>query len=101
MQATQPHTIREKIHLATNKYLAQADQWDTVAVIQQHTEKLFDQLQDLLNLKPRKFNVEREPQSDAEEVKHADHKFERAIMAEVRKFVLGLENSKIVALADI
>ena len=33
-------------------------------------------------------------------MKH-EHKFERTIMSEVRKFVLGLENSKIVAEADI
>ena len=44
MQVSQPHSIREKIYLATNKYLAQAEKWDSVPIIQQHTEDLFNKL---------------------------------------------------------
>jgi hypothetical protein len=53
MQVSQPYTIKEKIKDVTLKYLAQADLWGTVAIMQDHTEKLFDHLYDMLPVKCR------------------------------------------------
>jgi hypothetical protein len=56
---------------------------------------------DLLKLKPRKVKGDREPQSELEESKDKLEVFEQAIIQEMRKFVEGLKNSKIVAEADL
>jgi hypothetical protein len=101
MQATQPGTIKDKITKAAKEYLARADQWDTVGIIEQHTELLMDFFFDLLKLKPRKVKGDREPQSELEESKDKLEVFEQAIIQEMRKFVEGLKNSKIVAEADL
>jgi len=59
-------------------------------------EKLFD----LLKIKHRAGKADREPQSELEENKD-ELKFESEVMKEVRKFIEGLSNSKIVAVADL
>ena len=99
MQVSQPQTMRDKIVVATTKYLSQADQWSTVAIIQEHTVKLVDYLQDVVGIQAQP-KRDREPQSESEEVK-GELDFESAVVKEVRKFVEGLKNFKIVQEADM
>jgi len=61
MQATQPNTIKDKIHLAVNRYLAKADQWVDVETIRKHSEVFMDQLCDYLDINTRKSKSDREP----------------------------------------
>ena len=42
--------MKDKIVVAATKYLSQADQWSTVAIIQDHTTKLVDYLQDVVGI---------------------------------------------------
>ena len=90
MQVSQPQTMRDKIVVYTTKYLSQTDQWSTVAVIQDHTAKLVDYLQDVVGIKPKP-KQEREPQSETEELMDKSD-FEKSVLKEIRIFVDGLKN---------
>lgn len=54
----------------------------------------------MVQLKRRKALSDHEPQSEAEEVK-GETDFANEVMKEVRKFMQALQNSKIVAQADL
>ena len=90
MQVTQPQTMRDKIVVYTTKYLSQSEQWSTVAVIQDHTTKLVDYLQDVVGIKPKPKH-DCEPQSEIEEVNEKSD-FEKSVLKEIRVFVEGLKN---------
>ena len=91
MQVSQPQTIRDRITVATAKYLSQAEQWVSVEIIKQHTVKLIDYLSDVAGVKCQCGKGQREPQSEAEDAK-AESDFEKTVSKEVRKFLDGLRN---------
>ena len=90
-------SIREKICIVTNKYLATADQWTSSQMIQQHTQYVVDQLLELANIKKK---PAKQPQSEDEEVKSKPD-FEQQVVREIRKFNEAREKMRVVQEAEI
>ena len=100
MSTHEPTQLRDKIVSAATKYLAQSDQWATVAIIQKNTDDLMDTLCSILKIKRRVHKSDREPQSEVEESKQGPD-FETEIAKEARKFILAIEKLSIVNEADL
>ena len=51
MEASEPAKLRDKIVTATTKYLAQSDQWSTVAIIRNNAGEFMCILRKILGIK--------------------------------------------------
>jgi hypothetical protein len=86
MSTHEPTQLRDKIVSAATKYLAQSDQWASVAIIQKNTDDFMDTLCSILKIKRKVQKSDHEPQSEVEESKQGPD-FETEIAKEARKFI--------------
>jgi hypothetical protein len=79
-------SVKERITLATNNYLASADNWTTAAIIQQNTAIVVTELCNLANLELKPSHGNREPIPKKDETKE-NSKLEMEIVKETRNFM--------------